>query len=90
MHQNNKHINQNTEMKQDEYSAARPTLKRWSKINPTAGSRWARPKTGHQAQTNFVVSFWVRAIIKSEVQPADMQFKRAAKLLTVTGLTHDF
>ena len=58
MHQNSKHMNQDTTvMKQDEYSAATPTLKRWIKRSPTAESRWARPKTVHQAQTNLIERF---------------------------------
>ena len=44
-------------MKQDEYSTIRPTLKRWSKRNPTVEPRWARPKTDHQAPTSFVKRF---------------------------------
>ena len=35
----------NTEMKQDEYSTARPTLKRWSNRNLRVQPWWARPKT---------------------------------------------
>ena len=45
-----------TDMKQDEYSTAKPTLKRWSKRNSTVEPRWARPKTDHQAPVNFIES----------------------------------
>ena len=45
-----------TDMKQDEYSTAKPRLKRWSKRNTTVEPPWARPKTDHQAPVNFIES----------------------------------
>ena len=72
MHQNSKHIDQKTEMKQDKYSTARPTLKGWSKRNPTVGPRLARPKT-YQSQTFFLylmvllLCFYVSFVLSSIV-----------------------
>ena len=43
----------NTEVKQDVYSVAKPTLKRWSNRSPTVEPLLARPKTEHQAPTNL-------------------------------------
>ena len=54
-------------MKQDEYSTARPTPKRWSNRNTSFEPRgWARPKTDHRAPTNLIESVLVGAFIESE------------------------
>ena len=74
-------------MKQDEHWTARSILKRWSKRNPTVELQWAQPKTEHRAPTNLIESVKAGAFITSEARPAGEQIKRAAKLLTVTGLT---
>ena len=44
-----------TEMKQDEHSTAKLTLKRWSNRSPAAEHRWARPKTDHQPCISFML-----------------------------------
>ena len=65
----------NTEMKQDEYSKTRPTLKRRSYRNP-AGEP-PGPKTEHFRSDPS----------RFEDRRTGVQLKRAAKLLTVTALT---
>ena len=44
----------NTELKQDETSTARPLLKRWSNRYPTVEPQWARPYTEHRALTSCI------------------------------------
>ena len=39
----------------DEYSTAKPTLKRWRIGNPTAESQWTLPKAKHQEPTKLKV-----------------------------------
>ena len=41
-----------------------------STSTPTHEPRWARPKTDHQALTNFIESFKAGTIIKTEARPA--------------------
>ena len=69
-------------MKRDEYSTARPTLKRWSN-----GSRTAEPHAEHQAPINLIERLSAGAIINYEPRPDGEQFKRALKLSTMIGLT---
>ena len=61
-----------TQMTQDEYSTARPTLKRWNNRNPTVKPQCARPNTEHRAPTKLKV-FRPPPFIKSEARPADVQ-----------------
>ena len=44
-------------MQQDEYSTARPTLKRLINGNPTAEPRRTRLKAEHRAPTNLIEGF---------------------------------
>ena len=41
-------------MKHNEYSTARPTLKRWINRNPTVEPWWVRPKTEDRAPTYLI------------------------------------
>ena len=59
-----------TEMKQDEYSIARPTPKRSSKRNPSVEPRWAPPKTDYQAPTNIVKCFSLEPSLSLRAWPA--------------------
>ena len=68
----------NTEMKQDEYYTARPTLKHWSNRNRTVEPLWARPKTEHRASANLIEKFLEGAFIVSEA-PARPTRRRLIK-----------
>ena len=58
-------------MIQDEYSSERRTLERWGKQSSTVGCYWARPKTAHQALTNFSLGGGVAVVLgKLSVQGA--------------------
>ena len=73
-------------MKQDEYSTAGTTLKRWSKRNTTADPQW--PTTKDKASSpNQLISLYVGAFIMSEDRPAGIQLKKTAKVLPLIGLT---
>ena len=65
-------------MKQDEYSTARPDA-RATQVGPT------KDRASSPSQLSW--KLYAGAIIKSEDRPASVQIKRAAKLLTVIGLT---
>ena len=76
MNQNSEYINQDSSLKQDEYSAAKPDagaaeVKQLNPCGPDQRQSW---------------KLYAGAIVKSEAQPAGMQLKRAAKLLIVIGL----
>ena len=72
-------------MKQDEYSTARPMLKRWSNRSPTVEPRWAWAKTGNKLQATCVSIF--RPEPSLSLRPVGVQLKRAATLSTVIGFT---
>ena len=73
-------------MKEDEYSTANnsETLEQqksssWTPVGPT------KDRSSGHSQLNL--ELYAGAIIKSEARPTGVQFKRSAKLFTVTGLT---
>ena len=88
MNQNSEHINQDSSLRWNKESTQQQnnseTLEQqksnsWTPVGPT------KDRSSGTSQLNW--KLYAGAIIKSEARPTGLQLKRAAKLLTVIGLT---